>query len=59
MKLYKSHKIVAAAKILEVFQDNRHNGLLHLEWETQHLQVSREYMNKHDPKAGGYSIFIK
>ena len=59
MQKYKSHKIVEAAKIdrIEKLEDGSDRCLLHYgNYHGEHVIVSHNHMNKHEPKVGGYYV---
>ena len=56
---YRSHKVVEAAKIADdvtVLQDGTANLILEWDSGTTVVNVSAEYLRKHDPKRGGYWV---
>jgi hypothetical protein len=55
MQKFKSHKTVEAAKIVEVLDLSENDGW-RLRFEDGVVSVSPSYMDKHQPKAGGYYV---
>lgn len=55
MQKFKSHKTVEAAKIIEVQKVSDREGV-RLRFEYGEVRVSPSYMDKHQPKAGGYYV---
>jgi hypothetical protein len=54
---YRSFKVVEAAKINQVVSDGMRPGVtLVLDGQPEHLRVSVEYFNKHQPHPGGYYV---
>lgn len=60
MPKYKSHKEVWALKIRSIVLDESGSALIAPEDDGyDKFEVSKEYMDKHNPKAGGYYVVYK
>lgn len=56
---YRCHKVVRAAKIIEVVELTPGGaGMLHLDWngEARTFPVTASYLARHNPKPGGYFV---
>lgn len=54
MRRYQSHKVVEAFQIIEIVQDITQQTVLKGVEDT--VYVDDEYMDKHQPKVGGYFV---
>ncbi len=58
--LYRSYKTVRAFKIEAVIPRGKgHAVLIPVQEDLPHVEVSEEYLIKHQPKAGGYYVRYK
>ena len=55
LKRYQSHKVVEAAKIINIKADTRTAGW-YLHSDCGNIYVSQAYINKHNPQPGGYYV---
>jgi len=60
MRQYQSHKKVWALKIERInISEAIGGGLLHVEQGFAPINIDKEYINKHQPKVGGYYVVYK
>ena len=60
MPRYRSHKQVWALKIVDILPDESTGGAIIIPVEKYGpVRVNADYMQKHDPQAGGYYVVYK